>query len=217
MVQRQVFFENDKENQLEGILHVPEKIEKRVPGILVLHPHPLYGGSMHNNVVEAICQGAIENNMIALRYNCRGVGKSEGNDPSEKNGMIDTKSAIKFMNDQIKEVDLDNIGFCGYSWGSKVGLEASHDDERIKYLIAISPPLGMFSFEFLKQSKKPKFFIVGDRDQFCPAEIFGKFWRKLTEPYDTALIEDADHFLWGFEGFLKQKVFEFINELKSEV
>ena len=217
MVQKQVFFENEESIKLEGIIHAPEKIEKKLPGILVLHPHPLYGGSMHNNVVEAICQGAVENGMIALRFNCRGVGNSGGNNPSEKNGMIDTKGAIECMHSKLSDVDSNDIGFCGYSWGSKVGLEASNNDDRIKYLVAVSPPLGMFSFNFLKESKKPKFLIVGEKDQFCPAETFGRFWRKLSEPYDTALIEDADHFLWGFEGFLKQKVFEFINELKSEV
>ncbi|MHA1784932.1 MAG: alpha/beta hydrolase [Candidatus Helarchaeota archaeon] len=214
MVQKRIFFKNEESNKLEGIIHEPEQISRRLPAIIVLHPHPLYGGTMYNNVVEAICEGAIENNIISLRFNCRGVGNSQGENPSEENGIRDTLSAIDYLYSEVESIDKENIGFCGYSWGSKVGLEAAYNNPKIRYLIAISPPLALFSFDFLKKTRKAKYLIVGSQDQFCPIEKFNDLWKKLEEPLDHDVIDDADHFYWGYEFELKNKVFDFINELE---
>ena len=170
---------------------------------------------MQNNVVEAICNGVIENNMIAFRFNCRSVGQSQGTNPSEKNGMKDVVSAINFFKNQVENVNPDNIGFCGYSWGSKVGLEASWDHPDIKYLIGISPPLAMFSFDFLKNTQKPKYLIVGVLDQFCPVDKFVNLNKELSN-IDHDVIEDADHFYMGYEYELRKYVIDFINELHYE-
>ncbi|NHI91093.1 MAG: hypothetical protein EAX96_01235 [Candidatus Lokiarchaeota archaeon] len=196
---------------MEGIIHFPETVNKKIPGIIVLHPHPLYGGSMHNNVVESICEGMVENNMIALRFNCRGVGQSQGDNPTETNGMKDVLSAIKYFNSQVEGLDSENIGFCGYSWGSKVGLEASWEHPAIKYLIGISPPLMMFSFNFLKNSTKPKYLIVGALDQFCTIDKFNRLCKNLSN-IDYDVIEGADHFYWGHEKKLKKLVIDFIKK-----
>ncbi|MHA1145973.1 MAG: alpha/beta hydrolase [Candidatus Helarchaeota archaeon] len=212
MSTERVFFKSLPDNlKLEGVISYPSKDVNELPGAIVLHPHPYFGGSMNNNVVDAFCEELVQNNMIAFKFNCRGVGRSEGDLPLEKQAIEDTISALNYF-ETIENLNKNKIFFVGYSWGSKTGLEAIHDEPRIKVLVGISPPIGMFSFDFLKSSKKPKILTLGNFDQLISKDLLLSFYDKLQPPKELILF-DTDHFYVGVEKAVTERTLELVKKL----
>ncbi len=158
---------------LEGVLAIPEGAGP-FPAVIVCHPHPLYGGSMDNNVVYSLSQTLTQASLIAFRFNFRGAGRSEGQFGHGIGEQEDAKAAISFIN-TVTEVDSERIGLAGYSAGAGFALPVGFNDERIKALAAVSPPLSMFDFDFLQGCLKPKFLISGSRDNLMPTAQFLEF------------------------------------------
>jgi alpha/beta superfamily hydrolase len=203
------------ELSLEGILEIPEG-SGPFPVVVVCHPHPLYGGSMDNNVVDSLCDTLAQASFTSLKFNFRGVGGSEGEFSNGIGEQEDVDAAISFVA-TVKGVDTARIGLAGYSAGAAFALPVGIKDGRIKAIAAISPPPSMFDFDFLKGCTKPKLFISGDRDNFTPTNQFLKFCRALPEPKEYATIEGADHFWWDYEFVLAAKVTAFFaRTLKRE-
>jgi len=192
---------------LEGVVVTPEG-PRRFPAVIVCHPHPLYGGSMNNNVICGISETLTQASFVSFRFNFRGVGCSEGEFDQGVGEQADVRAAISFVS-TLKEVDSQRIGLAGYSAGAGFALPVSFDDARIKALVAISPPLSMFNFDFLRSCPKPKFLISGSRDNFAPTEQFLEFCNSLLDPKECETIEGADHFWWGYESRLAAKVTAF--------
>jgi len=196
---------------LEGILAIPEATE-HFPAIIVCHPHPLYGGTMDNNVVSGVCEALAQTGLISFKFNFRGVGASQGEFGHGIGEQEDMEAAISFIS-TVKEVDSERIGIAGYSAGAGFALPVGFKDARIKALAAISPPISMFDFDFLKSCPKPKLLISGSKDDLIPADHFLKFCQKLNEPKECEIIEEADHFWWGYESPLADKVTNFFTEV----
>jgi len=192
---------------LEGILSIPEGISP-FPTVIVCHPHPLFGGSMDNNVVNSLCDALTQASLISFKFNFRGVGKSQGEFGHGIGEQEDVNAATSFLT-TVKEADVEKIGLAGYSAGTSFALPIGSRDARIKALAAISPPLYMFDFEFLKGCPNSKLLISGSRDDFTPTSQFLKFCQNLPEPKDYETIEGADHFWWGYESVLAVKVTAF--------
>ena len=192
---------------LEGIVAMPEGAGP-FPAVIVCHPHPLYGGSMDNNVVCRLSETLMQASFASFKFNFRGVGGSQGEFGQGIGEQADARAAISFVS-TLEEVDSQRIGLAGYSAGAGFALPVSFDDARIKALAAISPPLNMFTFDFLKGCPKPKFLISGSGDDFTPAQQFLKFCRDLPEPKECESIEGADHFWWGYESHLAARVTAF--------
>jgi len=192
---------------LEGILAIPEGAGP-FPAVIVCHPHPLYGGSMDNNVVYSISETLIQASLASFKFNFRGVGGSQGEFGQGTGEQEDVEAAIAFIS-TVKEVDSKRIGLAGYSAGAGFGLPVGFKDDRIRALAAISPPLPMFDFNFLKSCPKPKFLISGSRDDLIPIDQFLEFCQNLPEPKECESIEGADHFWWGYESDLAAKVTAF--------
>ena len=192
---------------LEGAWHFPQT-KATSPAVIVCHPHPLYRGDMSNNVVLAICQALAQQGIAAFRFNFRGVGGSQGEFGQGTGEQEDVEAAIAFIS-TVKEVDSKRIGLAGYSAGAGFGLPVGFKDDRIRALAAISPPLPMFDFNFLKSCPKPKFLISGSRDDLIPIDQFLEFCQNLPEPKECESIEGADHFWWGYESDLAAKVTAF--------
>lgn len=199
-MEKKVEFKLDNLN-IEGIMYLPSKSGK-FPGVIVLHPHPMFGGSMENNVVNAICEELLKNNVIAFKFNIR--------NPNVKKAIRYALAALDFFlkSSQLKS---SKIGFCGYSWGSAVGLEAFYNDPRIKLLIGVSPPITMFNFSYLLESEKPKLITVGQNDQIIPLDKIDKFFENLKDPKEFATF-NTDHIYMGVEEELSKRVIEFITE-----
>jgi alpha/beta superfamily hydrolase len=196
---------------LEGILVIPEDA-RPIPAVIVCHPHPLYGGNMDNNVVCNITEALTQASLISFKFNFRGVGKSQGEFSQGIGEREDVEAAIIFVR-TINEVDFKRIGVAGYSAGAGFALPVGFNDDRIKALAAVSPPISMFDFDFLKSCPKSKFLISGSRDNLIPIDQFLEFCKKLPEPKECEIIEGADHFWWGYESPLADKIAAFFTRV----
>lgn len=192
---------------LEGMLAIPEGTGP-FPAVVVCHPHPLHGGNMDNNVVDGVCKAFGQLPLISLRFNFRGVGRSEGQFGQGVGEQQDIGAAISFAS-SVERVDRAAIGLAGYSAGAGFAIPVVLGNTRIKAFAAISPPLPMFDFEALKGCHKAKLFISGSRDDFTPVSQFLQFCRSLPEPKECATIEGADHFWWGHEGAVAASISTF--------
>jgi len=196
--------------RLEGILSAPDG-GGSFPTVIVCHPHPLYGGDMYNNVVSVVSVALVQASIVALRFNFRGVGGSQGEYGGGVGEQEDVEAAISYVA-TLDKVDAARIGLAGYSAGAGFGLPVGCKDERVKALAAISPPLSMFNFECLKGCVKPKILVCGGRDDFTPADRFMEFYKSLPDPKEFATIVGVDHFWWGHESEVADRVTGFFVE-----
>jgi alpha/beta superfamily hydrolase len=196
---------------LEGVLAIPQGAGP-FPAVIVCHPHPLYGGSMDNNVVYSLSETLTQASFASLKFNFRGVGGSQGEFGQGIGEQEDVKAAISFIS-TVKKVDSKRIGLAGYSAGAGFALPVGFKDARIKALVAVSPPLAMFDFDFLKDCPKPKLLISGSNDNFTPVDQFLEFCQNLPEPKEYESIKGADHFWWGYESILAAKVTAFFTKV----
>jgi len=196
---------------LEGILTIPEG-DGLFPAVIVCHPHPLYGGSMDNNVVYSLSETLTQASLASFKFNFRGVGGSQGEFGQGIGEQEDVEAAISFVS-TVKEVDYKRIGLAGYSAGAGFALPVGFNDDRIKALAAVSPPIPMFDFDFLKNCPKPKLLISGSRDELIPINQFLEFCQNLPEPKECESIEGAGHFWWGYESRLAAKVATFFTKV----
>ena len=176
--------------RLEGLLSVQEALPVR-GGVVLCHPHPLYGGEMDNPVVTTAAEAAFEEGFQTLRFNFRGVGESEGTHADGVGEKDDVRAAIEFLS---SKVDGPSLILVGYSFGAMVGLPVAVEDASVKGMVAIAPPLEMYDFDFLKGSKKSKLVIVGNRDLYCPIGHLKELYQHLEEPKALTIIQGADHF-----------------------
>jgi alpha/beta superfamily hydrolase len=152
--------------QLEAILKEPRAGAAR--GVaLVLHPHPLFGGTMHNKVVFRAAAALNDGGLVVLRINFRGVGQSTGEHDEGRGEREDVRAGLDYLAENYPDQE---ITLCGFSFGARVGLEVGNADQRVRRLISIGTPVDKYDFDFLKESSKPILFVQGDRDEFGNVE-----------------------------------------------
>jgi len=195
--------------KLEGLLSVQEALPAR-GGVVLCHPHPLYGGEMDNPVVTTAAEAAVEEGFQTLRFNFRGVGKSEGTHADGVGEKDDVRAAIELLN---SKVDGPSLILVGYSFGAMVGLPVAIEDARVKGVVVIAPPLEMHNFDFLKGSKKDKLVIVGNRDLYCPVGKLKELYQHLEDPKSLVMIEGANHFFSYHVKFLTPPLREFFRKM----
>ncbi len=169
---------------------------------IVCHPHPLYGGTLHNKVVFHAMKALNSFGFPVLRFNFRGTGLSEGEHAHGRGEVEDVRAALDWLE---QEFTLPVI-FAGFSFGAAVGLRTAYDDDRVSALIALGLPAvavedRVYDFEFLRTCTKPKLFVSGSRDQFAPAGKLEALVNTFAGPKKLIRIEAGDHF---FEGRLKE-------------
>lgn len=179
-----------------------------VAGAVICHPHPLYGGTMDNNVVIAVAQTLQETGHSTLRFNFRGVGRSEGDHGGGTDEVEDVRAAISFVCENAS--DSTPVVLAGYSFGSWVAANALVDDNSISHLILVAPPTSMFDYSMLvgDAEERARHFIVGERDQFCDRDALRDVFDRLPQPKSMTVIPRADHFLFGRERALAEAVGE---------
>jgi alpha/beta superfamily hydrolase len=166
---------------------------------LVCHPHPMYGGTMHNKVVYHAMKALNSFGFPVLRFNFRNAGLSEGVHDHGKGEIDDVRAGLDWLD---AEFHLPII-FCGFSFGAATGLRAACPDQRVVGLISLGTPVSaegrLYTYKFLENCTRPKLFISGSRDQFGPEENLRQLFALAPDPKQLVLVEDADHF---FEGHL---------------
>ena len=196
------------ELNLEGAYHFPED-RAPFPAVVVCHPHPLYGGSMDNNVVHAVCQALCQKGIAALRFNTRGTGGSDGAFGGGISELEDVRAAISLATSG-EGVDSKRIGIAAYSFGAIVSFSTTIP-ENVQAVAAISPPLAMVSLDGLGSYRQPKLLVSGGGDDFTPEQTFKSFFKSLPLPKECEVIPEADHFWSGYEEQLGQRVASFFD------
>jgi alpha/beta superfamily hydrolase len=192
---------------LEGALHLPEE-SGPFAAVAVCHPHPQYGGDMHNNVVMAVVRGLIAQGIAALRFNFRGVGRSGGGYDGGAGEQDDARAALDYLR-ALPEVDAARVGLAGYSFGAMVA--GSIADGRIPALALVALPLmsPTPAAERLRAYPGPLLLMAGDRDHVCPAAALRELTGSLGASAETRLVPGTDHFWGGFEGELSTAAGDF--------
>ncbi|MFB3885151.1 MAG: alpha/beta hydrolase [Thermodesulfobacteriota bacterium] len=200
------------EIQLEGLISIHEAFSFK-GGVILCHPHPQYGGDMENLVISAAADAALKEGLSTLRFNFRGVGESGGVYGEGIGEKEDVEAVIDYFNARL-EPDRPSLILLGYSFGAWVGVPVAIRDERIVGMVAISPPLDLYDFGLMKECKKKKLIIAGDRDLFCPAPLLEEWYQQLEEPKSLGIIQGADHFFSFHSHLLTQPLRDFFRMLK---
>ena len=191
---------------LEGLLHRPSAVPH--PAVVVCHPHPLFGGDMHNSVVTAVCHALVEAGIAALRFNFRGVGRSQGRFGDGVGEREDAIAALAYLRHR-EGVDSAKVGLVGYSFGAAVALVAA--DDQVAALAAISPP--PFGHVIPPPAIHcPALLMTGDRDDVAPPAHVTALARTLSAQCRVEVVPGADHFWWGHEEKLAEAVARFFRD-----
>jgi alpha/beta superfamily hydrolase len=196
--------------QLEAILKEPRQGPPK--GVaLVLHPHPLGGGTMHNKVVFRAAAALNDAGLTVLRINFRGVGQSTGIHDEGRAEQDDVRAGLDYLSDHYPGL---RITVCGFSFGSRVGLEVAIHDPRVAFLIGIGTPLEKYDFSFLAACRKPLLLVHGEHDEFGDVERLRKLVKDLEQntPVRLVVIPDAGHFFDDRLDELKRAVTDWTNE-----
>jgi len=194
------FFLDGPAGRLEALLN--DGNADATHAALVCHPHPLYGGTLHNKVVFHTMKALNSFGYSVLRFNFRGTGLSQGEHDNGIGEMDDVRTALNWLDDSFHLP----IVFAGFSFGAAVGLRAACPDPRVSALIGLGIPVvptdeRSYDFDFLQDCSKPKLFVSGTRDQFGPKMRLQEVVARAADPKKLILIEAADHF---FEGRLRE-------------
>jgi uncharacterized protein len=182
---------------LEGLLATPADARSARGGV-VCHPHPLYGGSMYNNVVDAVLAAMWRLDWATLRFNFRGVGASEGEHNGGSGEAADAVAAMNFLLEQPGVENHDAV-LAGYSFGAMAAMAAAPTLEQLGALVLVALPLQMVDTDILARVKCPIILLAGDRDGYCPSRQLEALNRELGARSQLKIIEGADHFFGGYE------------------
>jgi uncharacterized protein len=192
--------------RLEAILKLPR--EKAALGTaLVLHPHPLGGGTMHNKVVFRAAAALNDAGLITLRINFRGVGESTGTHDEGYGERDDVRAGLDYL---AENYPAEEITLCGFSFGARVGLEVGIVDERVAKLISIGTPVDKYDFSFLADCRKPILFVHGEHDEYGDAERLRELIATIKAPVKLAIIKGAGHFFDDQLDELKRAITEWV-------
>jgi alpha/beta superfamily hydrolase len=200
------FFLDGPAGRLEAILWTPAAVPEsaaqqtfRAPqaprfSVVVCHPHPLFGGTMHNKVVYQATKSLAGLGMPVLRFNFRGTGLSEGAHDRGRGEVEDVRAAFDFL---AGEFPVSQLLLAGFSFGSWVGLRAGCADARVARLIGLGIPVNNCDFSFLADCAKPKLFVHGENDEHGAIAKVREVVAGLSGDNSLVVVPNADHFFAG--------------------
>ncbi|HZD50940.1 MAG TPA: alpha/beta family hydrolase [Silvibacterium sp.] len=178
--------------RLEALLNTGAEDAKYA--VLVCHPHPLGGGTMHNKVVYHAMKAFQGLGLLVLRFNFRGTGLSEGEHDHGRGEQDDVQAALDWLE---HEFGLPLL-FAGFSFGAYVGMRVGCGDDRVKGLVALGLPVHAegrdYHYDYLAGCEKPKLFVSGTRDQYGPMAKVESAVAEAADPKELVWVKEADHF-----------------------
>jgi alpha/beta superfamily hydrolase len=187
------FFLTGPAGRLEAILWRPSARAFSMAAV-VCHPHPLFGGTMHNKVVYQAAKSLDALGLPVLRFNFRGTGKSEGKHDRGERERGDVRAALDFLATEFPDIPLLVAGF---SFGCWVGLRVGCEDARVRLLIGLGPPVNSADFSYLARCEKPKLFVLGANDIYGAPDKLKSVVSTAAGENEIVIVEDADHFFVG--------------------
>jgi uncharacterized protein len=180
--------------RLEAVLWTPQTGTPSPLAALVCHPHPLYGGTMHNKVVYHAAKTLDGHGIPVLRFNFRGAGRSAGAHDKGRGELDDVRAALDFL---AREFPGRPLLVAGFSFGCWVGLRAGCEDNRVTELVGLGAPVNSSDFSFLAPCVKPKLFLQGQQDQYGAPVKLESLIRSLRGENHFVIVPGADHFFTG--------------------
>jgi uncharacterized protein len=187
---------------MEGLYHAGHT--KR--GVVITHPHPLYGGDMYNPVVAAIVAAYQKKEFATLRFNFRGTGKSTGTYDTGVGEKADVANAVTFLRGE----GLQEIHLSGYSFGAWVNAMAQQGGLIVQGMTMVAPPVAFIDFKDGIRLPMLSAAVVGDRDEFAPPERIRPLISQWNPDAHLDLIEGADHFFFGFFDDITRRLVQWI-------
>jgi hypothetical protein len=180
--------------RLEAILWTPTSPIQPKLAAVVCHPHPLFGGTMHNKVIYQAAKSLDALGIPVLRFNFRGAGLSAGTHDRGRGELDDVRAAIAFLAAEFPDVHLIVAGF---SFGSWVGLQVGCEDSRVTDLIGLGIPVNNTDFSFLQKCPKPKLFVHGSNDEHGAVEKVKSLVPTFAGENHLVIVDAVDHFFSG--------------------
>jgi alpha/beta superfamily hydrolase len=169
---------NGPEGRLEGRYH-QNTTQPDAPTALILHPHPRYGGTMNNKVVYTLFHTFVRQGFSVLRFNFRGVGRSQGRFDNGQGELADAAAALDWM--QATLPDSHTTWVAGYSFGAWIGMQLLMRRPEIRGFVSVSPPANIADFSFLAPCPASGLIIQGDADETVPEADVAKLVQKLSQ------------------------------------
>jgi alpha/beta superfamily hydrolase len=189
--------------KLEALLEEPED-QAPNGAVLVCHPHPLHGGTMHNKVVYRMARAMRRAGAVVLRFNYRGVNQSEGKYDEGVGETEDTRAALEVLRSRYPELP---FSLSGFSFGSRIILKLGCEIAGASRLIAVGFPASYQDSKQLGRCEVPRVFILSTHDEFCAVDTMEAYFGGLTGPKELIWIEARDHFFTGGLDEFEEAVF----------
>jgi uncharacterized protein len=193
--------------RLEALLEEPESAEP-LCAMMLCHPHPLYGGTMHNKVVYRMARGMRRGGAVVLRFNFRGAGASEGTHADLVGEIEDARVALGWLRERYPQLP---FALAGFSFGARVITELGCGMEGAQFLLAAGFSTRLGSVGYLANCAVPKFFLQSTHDQYSPRAEFEAVYRDFAEPKRVIWVEASDHFFAGALEKVEEAAFNVVN------
>jgi hypothetical protein len=207
------FFLPGPAGRLEAILWSPPAGSPPLAAV-VCHPHPLFGGTLHNKVVYRAAKSLDRLGLAVLRFNFRGTGLSEGKHDRGEGEQDDVRAALDFLAAEFGNIPLLVAGF---SFGCWVGLGAGCADTRVTSLVGLGAPVNNADFSYLTKCTKPKLFVHGANDIYGAVTKVKSLMASLPGENKLVVVEGADHFFVGKLDQVDRAITEWLAERHPEL
>ncbi len=177
--------------RLEALHEGPDDNVRIERALVVCHPHPLHGGTLHNKVTFRLARAARRNGAAVLRFNFRGVGQSSGSFDEGEGEQDDLRAALDHMVNRYPGLPLDIAGF---SFGARVGLKVACTDSRIERVVPVGTPVAHGDWSYLGRCICAKHFLHATNDEHGPRDAMETVFASAAEPKRITWIEAVDHF-----------------------
>ena len=188
--------------QLEGLFSHANSDK----GVVITHPHPLYGGDMHNPVVTAMTQVYQQHDYTTLRFNFRGTGSSQGAYADGLGEQEDVRAALA----HLVNFGIRHLNLAGYSFGAWVNAHLTCQDDGVETMVMVSPPAAFMDFGSIAGLDCLNLIITGSRDEIAPPDLIHQLMPEWNPQARFEIIEGADHFYGGYLDRLKEILAYFI-------
>ncbi|MBI2978171.1 MAG: alpha/beta hydrolase [Rhodospirillales bacterium] len=207
---------NGPEGRLEGRYHHSKR--PNAPVALLLHPHPQYGGTMNNKVVYTLYQTFVRRGFSTLRFNFRGVGRSQGRFDNGQGELSDAAAALDWM--QTHNPNTTACWIAGFSFGAWVGMQLMMRRPEIRGFISVAPPASLHDFSFLAPCPASGMILHGDKDEVIPQASVDKLAQKLQKQknikIDYRVIAGSDHFFQDHIDDLNKHVNDYLDKMLTK-
>jgi len=210
---RNLFLEGPA-GRLEAILWKPQGVARPPMAAVLCHPHPLFGGTMHNKVIYQTAKSLDALGLAVLRFNFRGAGTSAGVHDRGRGEQGDVRAALDFLANEFPSVPLLLAGF---SFGCWVGLRVGCEDKRVTELIGLGTPVNSSDFSYLETCAKPKLFVHGENDEHGDVRKVELFVASLPGENRFVAVPGADHFFAGKLDQLDRAITEWLTTRSADL